>query len=84
MIIDGFGASETGGQGSQISIGGARPRPAFRMNDDTMVLSEDLSAPADAGSGETGLARAQGHVPLGYFKDAEKSAKTFPQIGDRR
>ena len=85
MIIDGFGASETGGQGQQVSLGGGKASTGtFRMNEDTMVLREDLSAPLAPGSEETGWLARKGHVPLGYFKDAEKSAKTFPQIGDAR
>lgn len=85
MIIDGFGASETGGQGQQVSMGGSKASTGtFRMNDDTMVLRQDLSAPLEPGSTETGWLARKGHVPLGYFKDAEKSAKTFPQIGTAR
>jgi fatty-acyl-CoA synthase len=85
MIIDGFGASETGGQGQQVSLGGSKASTGtFRMNDDTMVLRQDLSGPLEPGSEETGWLARKGHVPLGYFKDAEKSAKTFPQIGAAR
>ncbi len=85
MIIDGFGASETGGQGQQVSLGGNKASTGtFRMNEDTLVLGQDLSGPLPPGSGETGWLARKGHVPLGYFQDAEKSAKTFPQIGDAR
>ena len=85
MIIDGFGASETGGQGQQVSLGGSKASTGtFRMNEDTMVLRQDLSGPLEPGSEETGWLARKGHVPLGYFKDAEKSAKTFPQIGAAR
>jgi fatty-acyl-CoA synthase len=85
MIIDGFGASETGGQGSQIVTAGARATTGtFRMNDDTLVLRHDLSGALAPGSPETGWLARSGHVPLGYFKDAEKTAKTFPLIDGRR
>ncbi len=85
MIIDGFGASETGGQGQQISTGGGKASTGtFRMNEDTMVLKQDLSAPLAPGSEESGWLARKGHVPLGYFKDAEKSAQTFPVIGAAR
>jgi len=85
MIIDGFGASETGGQGQQVSLGGSKASTGtFRMNEDTMVLRQDLGGPLEPGSDETGWLARKGHVPLGYFKDAEKSAKTFPQIGAAR
>jgi 3-oxocholest-4-en-26-oate---CoA ligase len=85
MIIDGFGASETGGQGTQVTLGaGKASTGTFRMNDDTLVLKQDLSGPLAPGSDESGWLARAGHVPLGYFKDAEKSAKTFPMVGDRR
>lgn len=85
MIIDGFGASETGGQGQQISLAGQRPTTgSFRMNDETLVLRHDLGEPLPAGSAESGWLARTGHVPLGYFKDAEKTAATFPVIGGRR
>jgi acyl-CoA synthetase (AMP-forming)/AMP-acid ligase II len=85
MIIDGFGASETGGQGSHVSMAGSKATSGtFRMNEDTLVLKHDLSAPVQPGSAESGWLARTGHVPLGYFKDAEKTAKTFPVIGGRR
>ncbi len=35
------------------------------------------------GSGEAGWLARSGPVPLGYYKDAEKTARTFPVIGRR-
>jgi fatty-acyl-CoA synthase len=85
MIIDGFGASETGGQGSHVSMAGSKATSgAFRMNEDTLVLKQDLSGPLSPGSADTGWLARSGHVPLGYFKDAEKTTKTFPVINGRR
>jgi fatty-acyl-CoA synthase len=85
MIIDGFGASETGGQGSQITTaGGKASTGSFKMNEDTLVLKHDLTAALEPGSPETGWLARTGHVPLGYFKDAEKTAKTFPVLNRRR
>jgi len=85
MIIDGFGASETGGQGSQITTAGAKATTGtFKMNEDTLVLKQDLSAALEPGSPETGWLARTGHVPLGYFKDPEKTAQTFPVVDGRR
>ncbi|MDX2165537.1 MAG: acyl-CoA synthetase [Deltaproteobacteria bacterium] len=85
MIIDGFGASETGGQGQQVSTAGQKATTGtFKMNDQTLVLAEDLSGPVAPGSAASGWLARGGHVPLGYYKDAEKSAKTFPTIGGAR
>ena len=85
MIIDGFGASETGGQGSQVVMKGVPVTTgSFRMNEQSLVLKDDLSGPLTPGSTESGWLARAGHVPLGYFKDAEKSAKTFPVINGTR
>ena len=85
MIIDGFGASETGGQGTQTSMAGANVITGrFRMNDQTTVMKEDLGGTLAPGAAETGWLARRGHVPLGYFKDAEKSAHTFPTINGVR
>jgi len=85
MIIDGFGASETGGQGSQVTMAGVKATTGtFRMNEDTTVLKDDLSGPLTPGAPESGWLARRGHVPLGYFKDAEKTARTFPVINGVR
>ena len=54
------------------------------MNEDTLVLKHDLSAALEPGSPETGWLARSGHVPLGYFNDAAKTATTFPVIGETR
>jgi fatty-acyl-CoA synthase len=81
MILDGFGASESGGQGTHVTMKGVKATSgSFRMNEQTLVLKHDLSSPLAPGSEESGWLARKGHVPLGYFKDAEKTAKTFPVI----
>lgn len=74
-IRDSYGASETG------SGGGAAPSadgPAkFSMNPELTVLDDDLE-PVAAGSGLVGKLARRGHIPLGYYKDVEKTAATFP------
>jgi len=79
LLIDGFGASETGGQGQSVSAAGGsiETAPRFRVNDETTVLDDDLRPVAP---GVIGRLARRGHVPLGYFRDPEKSAVTFPVI----
>jgi len=85
MIIDGFGASETGGQGAQVSMkGGEVSTGVFRMNAQTCVLQEDLAGVLEPGDSASGWLARRGYVPLGYFKDPEKTAKTFPVIDGTR
>ena len=79
LVVDGYGASETGGQGQSVVVsGGDIPTaPQFRVSDDTLVLGEDFR-PAPAGV--VGLLARRGPIPLGYYKDPEKTAATFPVI----
>ena len=78
-LLDGIGSSETGGQGQMVvkkdDTGSSNPR--FVVSDDTMVLNDDFEP---AAVGEVGKLARRGRVPLGYYKDPEKSAATFPVI----
>jgi acyl-CoA synthetase (AMP-forming)/AMP-acid ligase II len=79
LVVDGYGASETGGQGQSVVVsGGDIPSaPQFRVSDDTLVLGDDLR-PAPAGV--IGRLARRGPIPLGYYKDPEKTAATFPVV----
>ena len=80
LVIDGFGASETGGQGQMVATtGGAGTHPRFAVNDDTTVLDDELK-PVVPGSGVVGRLARRGRVPIGYHKDPEKTAATFPVV----
>ena len=83
IVIDGYGSSETGGQGQSVTVAGAEPSPAprFRVNDETIVLDDDLQ-PAPVG--QVGKLARRGHIPLGYYKDPEKTAATFPVVNGVR
>jgi acyl-CoA synthetase (AMP-forming)/AMP-acid ligase II len=79
LVVDGYGASETGGQGQSIVVAGADvpSAPRFRVGDDTQVLGHDLRP---AGVGVVGRLARRGHIPLGYYKDPAKTAETFPVV----
>lgn len=79
LLIDGFGASETGGQGQSVSAAGGPidSGARFSVNDETTVLDDDLR-PVEPGV--VGKLARRGHVPLGYYQDPVKSAATFPVI----
>jgi len=85
LVIDGFGASETGGQGQQLTGAGQKATSGtFRMNEETVVLRDDLTGRLAPGAAEQGWLARVGNVPLGYYRDPEKTAKTFPMIGGVR
>src|SRR5262249_43364672 len=76
-IADVRGATE-GGIGTSITT---KDTPStetakFSLNATTKVFTED-GREVEPGSGEVGVVANGGLVPIGYFKDAEKSARTF-------
>jgi 3-oxocholest-4-en-26-oate---CoA ligase len=79
ILIDGFGSSESGGQGSSITAAGGpiERAPRFRVDSETTVLDDDLHV---APVGVVGKLARRGHVPIGYYKDPAKTAATFPVV----
>ena len=47
------------------------------MNDRIRVINEETGRDVAPGTDEVGLVAMGGRIPVGYFKDAEKSAATF-------
>jgi fatty-acyl-CoA synthase len=80
-LIDVLGSSESGQQGSQVSRPGVKATTGdFALAASNVVLSEDLTRVLAPGSPEPGWLARSGPVPLGYYKDAEKTARTFPVV----
>jgi len=80
MIADSFGSSEAVGLGASASAAGAEAQTAaFMLGPNTGVFTED-GRRVTPGSGERGLVAVTGFLPLGYYKDEEKTAKTFKVI----
>jgi fatty-acyl-CoA synthase len=79
MLFDAIGSTE-GSMGNQVTVRGTRAETAkFEKGPNTKVFKED-DTEVVPGSGEIGMVAAGGMVPLGYFKDPEKSARTFRTI----
>ncbi|MFM7686874.1 MAG: AMP-binding protein [Actinomycetota bacterium] len=79
ILLDAIGSSE-GSMGSSISMKGVPPSTAkFSRNPTTKVFTDD-DREVQPGSDEVGMVAAGGMVPLGYFKDEAKSARTFRTI----
>jgi fatty-acyl-CoA synthase len=80
MIADSFGSSEAVGLGASASAAGMEaPTAAFMLGPNTAVFTED-GRRVEPGSGERGLVAVSGFLPQGYYKDPEKTAKTFKVI----
>jgi acyl-CoA synthetase (AMP-forming)/AMP-acid ligase II len=82
IVADSIGASETGYQGT---FAGAddEGRPRFMMGDHTTVLDED-NRPVEPGRGIVGRLARGGYVPIGYYKDPEKTASVFAEADGKR
>jgi len=80
ILLDAIGSSE-GSMGSSITMKGIPPSTAkFTRNPTTKVFTDD-NREVQPGSDEVGMVAAGGAmVPIGYFKDQEKSARTFRTI----
>jgi len=84
LLVDAFSSSEALGMGVSVSGGGAAAKTAsFTLGPDVKVLSED-GRPVAPGSDEVGVLALGGRNPLGYYKDGEKSDRTFKEIGGVR
>jgi fatty-acyl-CoA synthase len=80
IMADMFGSSEAIGFGTSItSKQGGTKTAKFTIGDGCKVFSEEHREIA-AGSGERGFIARTGPIPLGYYKDPEKTARTFPTI----
>ena len=78
FVHDGFGASETGGQG-RLTGTGDDGAPRFEMDASNVVIAPDGTL-CQPGDGRVGMLATSGHIPLGYYKDEAKTAATFPVI----
>ena len=82
MILNNFGSSETGHQGTAFyDEEDPDAKPQWYMDESTMVLDDDLNPVAP---GEMGRIARSGHLPLGYYKDPEKTAATFVEKDGKR
>jgi fatty-acyl-CoA synthase len=80
-ILDALGSSESGNQAVHSTTKDDKATTgSFDLAAGNLVLSDDLTHVLQPGSEETGWLARAGRVPLGYYKDAEKTARTFPSI----
>ena len=84
VLFDSLGSSEAVGVGGSQSTAGAEAETArFLVGPNTAAFTED-GRRIEPGSGERGLLALAGFLPMGYYKDPEKSARTFREFEGRR
>ena len=74
MIMNNFGSSESGHAGMAVSAKGAQAK-FFMLGGRSKVLNPETLK--ECAIGETGMLATGGHLPLGYYKDPEKTDRTF-------
>ena len=77
ILLDSLGASEGIMTRAATKAADAEIKPArFAVNERVKVLTGD-GREVTRGTDEVGLLAVGGHIPLGYYKDAERTAATF-------
>ncbi|MFR9731189.1 acyl-CoA synthetase [Saccharopolyspora sp. MS10] len=85
VLTDSIGSSETGFSGiGVLSKDGRRTGgPRVRADSATAIIGAD-GRPLPRGSREVGLLARSGHVPLGYYKDPDKTGSVFVEVDGTR
>ena len=84
VLLDSFGSSEAVGFAlAATTKDGEVPTAKFTLGTDVAVFTTDHK-PVTPGSKEPGFVARGGNIPIGYWKDPEKTAKTFLTIDGRR
>jgi len=76
FITGGLGSSEIGHAARETRRFDAQTGPRFLLGRTVSVLDDDLE-PIRAGSAGIGRLARSGHIPLGYYRDEEKTAEAF-------
>ncbi|MER5875314.1 acyl-CoA synthetase [Streptomyces sp. NPDC001910] len=82
MLLNNFGSSESGFNGTATPDSGPERGFRIRVNSRTQVVDPATCEPVAVG--EPGRVAQRGHVPLGYYNDPGKTAETFFRRGEER
>ena len=83
MLMDSFGGSEGGNQGRGVEATKDQAGPRFSNDGTSAVLDENMK-PLPPGTGQIGMLARKGRIPLGYYKDEEKTAEVFIEADGTR
>ncbi|MEU4175719.1 acyl-CoA synthetase [Streptomyces sp. NPDC026589] len=82
MLLNNFGSSESGFNGTATADSG--PEKGFRVQVNARTAVVDPVTYEPVPPGEPGRIAQRGHVPLGYYNDPAKTADTFFRRGEER
>ncbi|MEV0221854.1 acyl-CoA synthetase [Streptomyces sp. NPDC050704] len=82
MLLNNFGSSESGFNGTATADSG--PGRGFRISVNSRTQVVDPATYEPVAVGEPGRVAQRGHVPLGYYNDPKKTAETFFQKDGER
>ncbi|MGW0961268.1 acyl-CoA synthetase [Streptomyces gelaticus] len=82
MLLNNFGSSESGFNGTATADSG--PEKGFRLRVNSRTAVVDPATYEPVAPGEPGRIAQRGHVPLGYYNDPGKTAETFFRRGEER
>jgi acyl-CoA synthetase (AMP-forming)/AMP-acid ligase II len=84
-ITNSFGSSESGAMGLDSGGGKGDGLGNVTKSEFMSVISDVEGEPhRHVRPGETGIFARSGHIPVGYYNDPEKTAKTFVEVEGRR
>ncbi|MBT5202066.1 MAG: acyl-CoA synthetase [Gammaproteobacteria bacterium] len=84
LLVDGFSSSEAIGLGSSVMTKEEEIEVAnFTLGPNCKVFTEE-GIEVLPGSNESGMVAVTGNLPVGYYKDEQKTAKTFKTINGIR
>jgi acyl-CoA synthetase (AMP-forming)/AMP-acid ligase II len=84
-VVEGIGSSESPAQAVSVTTRDTNTPASltFAAKPETMVVDDELR-PIPAGAGRPGRLATRGRVPLGYYKDPDRSHRTFVEINGAR
>jgi len=84
IAYDSLGSSEGVGFANAITTADSKGETAkFAIGPETKVFTDD-GREVQPGSGDVGHLAVGGHIPLGYYKDPDKTAETFRVVDGKR
>ncbi len=86
VFTDSIGATETGftGMGMQDKNAISTDGPVVALGPNSVIIDDDNKPIDPSNVGAIGRLARGGSVPVGYYKDPEKSAKTFIEVDGER